>query len=157
MNRRLLHAMTELATGLSTALSAPSPTDGPAPIKPAPVDSAMGTPFTADAGAGTAYDMGHSPFEAPETTVLRTPMDTANCGEYAFSLYNAQLIVSMLGTGGGVGGEYDVSRLPFHVWAGLRGRDGTSLPVLVLRDHGVLSVQVGNGGPPQGREATPSR
>ena len=157
MNQRLLQAMTELATGLSAALSAPPPTDDPAPIKAAPVAPAIGTPFPAETGAGSPDEMGHSPFEAPETTVLRTPMDTTNCGEYAFSLYQAQLIVSMLGTDGGVGGEYDVSRLPLHVWVGLRGRDGTSLPVLVLRDHGVVSVQVGNVGPPQGREATPSR
>ena len=108
-------------------------------------------------GGGASNDVPLSPFDSFESTVLHTPMDTANCGEYAFSLYNTQLIVSMLGTGGGVGGEYDVSRLPVRTWTELMGRDGTPLPVLVRRDHGSVSVQVGNGAVTPGPSAIPTR
>lgn len=98
-----------------------------------------------------------SPFCAPEKIVLRTPMDAENCGEFSFSLYNAQLIISMLGTGGGVGGEYDVPSLPLHSWTHLIGRGQTPLPILVFRDHGEITAQVGNVPAHPGYEAHPRR
>jgi hypothetical protein len=58
--------------------------------------------------------------------------------------YNVQLIVSMLGTDGRVGGEYDLSRFPVCTWAGLIGRDGAPLHVLVHRDHEVIHVRAGD-------------
>ena len=84
------------------------------------------------------------PFAAPAQTVLRGPLDTANCGDFSFSLYTAQLLVSMLGTSGGIGGEYHVPSLPLHVWTRLIGRGGDPLPIIVYRDHGELALRVGN-------------
>jgi hypothetical protein len=97
-----------------------------------------------------------SPFAAPAQTVLRGPSDTANCGDFSFSLYTAQLLVSMLGTSGGIGGEYHVPSLPLHVWTRLIGRGGHPLPIIVYRDHGELALRVGNV-PETSRTAAPAR
>jgi hypothetical protein len=104
----------------------------PAPASGTPADSQGLTPDV------------QSPFGAPEETVLRGPIDTANCGDFSFTLYTAQLIVSMLGTAGGVGGEYSVPTLRMHAWTRLIGRDRTPLPILVFRDHGSVALRVGN-------------
>jgi hypothetical protein len=76
--------------------------------------------------------------------VLNGPLDALNCGDYSFSLYKVQLFVSMLGTSGAVGGEYDVSALPVHQWVRLIGRGGSPLPIIVWRDHGAVALSVGN-------------
>lgn len=144
MRTRLLETLGRLASEMSAALATLEPITGSSPYPP-------------ESGVGPSDETTLSPFDAPETAVLRAPMDTVNCGEYSFSLYNVQLIVSMLGTGGGVGGEYDVSRLPVRAWTGLMGRGGTRLPVLVFRDHGELSVQVGHVGRTPGPDARPTR
>jgi hypothetical protein len=98
-----------------------------------------------------------TPFAAPNEAVLSGPIDAVNCGDFSFSLYTAQLLVSMLGTGGAVGGEYSVPSLPVHMWTRLLGRDGSPLPILVLRDHGAIVVRVGSM-PDEGEPAaTPTR
>jgi hypothetical protein len=146
---QLLRTLAGLANDLAHLAGEPSP--GPRLREP------DGVQLSPELGAGNPNETTLSPFEPPETTVLRSPLDTANCGEFAFSLYNTQLIVSMLGTGGGMGGEYDVSKLPLRRWTGLRGRDGTPLPVLVFRDHGTLSIQVGHVDATHGPDAGPTR
>jgi hypothetical protein len=85
-----------------------------------------------------------SPFEAAETATLRAPSDAANCGDFSFSLYVRQLIVSMLGSGGTVGGEYDLATLPLHQWTHLIDRTGNPLPIHAMRDHTTVTLQVGN-------------
>lgn len=150
MTGGLLRTLVRLAGEMSAALATPEPVSGSSPYQP-------GLITTPEQGFGPPEGTTLSPFDAPETAVLRGPMDTVNCGEYAFSLHNVQLIVSMLGTGGGVGGEYDVSRLPVRTWTGLTGRGGTPLPVLVFRDHGALSLQVGHVGRTRGPDARPTR
>lgn len=157
MRRRLFEALAELANEVSDALTTPDPVTESSPRAPATPDCRVVPQSAPGHDVGPWDEPTLSPFNSPETAVLRTPMDAVNCGEYSFTLYNVQLIVSMLGTGGGVGGEYDVSRVPLHVWTGLTGRGGSPLPVIVFRDHGSLSVQVGNVPMTPGPDAPPTR
>jgi hypothetical protein len=80
-----------------------------------------------------------------QTETLFGTLDTTNCGDYMFSLYTVQLFVSRLGTAGEVGGgEYNIDALPMHQWRALMGQGGSLLPIVVYRDHGAITVQVGN-------------
>jgi hypothetical protein len=76
--------------------------------------------------------------------VLHGLADTLNCGEYGFSRYNTQLLVFRLGTQRREGGEYDVSRLPRHRWAGLVGRDHVPLNAIVFRDDDAIRILAGD-------------
>jgi len=111
------------------------------PAAPANVD--VGTPPVRNEQPVSGL-FGQSPFAEPERAIMRGPMDAVNCGEYSFWRYNVQLGVSLLGTAGSVGGEYDVTSLKPHVWTRLIGRDQEPLPILVFRDHSEMTVLVGN-------------
>lgn len=158
MKKSLLTSLVQLAYEVSTNMSTlKAPAMTPPDVEGATRPPVRQAPMPGSLRHEPADESVLSPFAPAEQAVLRTPIDAVNCGEYSFSLYNIQLIISMLGTGGGVGGEYDVSRLTLREWTALLGRDGTPLPIQVLRNHGAVTVQVGNDGLPSQRVASPTR
>jgi len=158
VKKSLLKTLARLVQEMSIDLATPGGPDESVPTRNgAATPQATPSPMSGIPGLEPAAQAVLSPFGAPDEAVLRAPIDTANCGEYSFSLYNVQLIISMLGTGGGVGGEYDVSRMTPQEWTALLGRDGAHLPIVVLRDHAALTVRVGNLPVHSMPTATPTR